>query len=114
MFDISGGKFLLVMIIGLVVLGPKRLPVVVRTFYCWIRMLRLMAKSVQTELARDFNLHEIQGSLKNIEHIDLVDLCPDLKEPYNKLKKKEKNIVVDNSYAEDDSNQFTDNAVRSR
>ena len=46
MFDIGFSELLLVFVIGLVVLGPKRLPVAVKTVVGWIRALRSLASSV--------------------------------------------------------------------
>ena len=43
MFDIGFSELLLVFIIGLVVLGPQRLPVAVKTVAGWIRALRSLA-----------------------------------------------------------------------
>ncbi|REI01655.1 MULTISPECIES: Sec-independent protein translocase protein TatB, partial [Bacteria] len=52
MFDIGFSELLLVLVIGLVVLGPERLPVAVRTVSGWIRALRSLAASVQHELSQ--------------------------------------------------------------
>lgn len=49
MFDIGFSELLLVFIIGLVVLGPQRLPVAVKTVAGWIRALRSLATTVQNE-----------------------------------------------------------------
>lgn len=46
MFDIGFSELLLVFIIGLVVLGPQRLPVAVKTVAGWIRALRSLATTV--------------------------------------------------------------------
>lgn len=64
MFDIGFGELLLVLVIGLVVLGPERLPVAVRTVAGWIRALRSLAASVQNELTQELKLQELQESLK--------------------------------------------------
>ncbi len=53
MFDIGFSELLLVLVIGLVVLGPERLPVAVRTVSGWIRALRSLAASVQHELSQE-------------------------------------------------------------
>ncbi|MFP3367334.1 Sec-independent protein translocase protein TatB, partial [Pseudoalteromonas sp. SIMBA_148] len=39
MFDIGFGELILVLVIGLVVLGPERLPVAVKTVAGWIRVM---------------------------------------------------------------------------
>ena len=74
MFDIGFGELLLVMVIGLVVLGPERLPVAVRTVAGWIRALRSLAASVQNELSQELKLQELQDSLKKAESAGLQNL----------------------------------------
>ncbi|NHX33969.1 twin-arginine translocase subunit TatB, partial [Escherichia coli] len=56
MFDIGFSELLLVAVIGLVVLGPERLPVAVRTVAGWIRAMRSMAANVQNELSQELKL----------------------------------------------------------
>jgi sec-independent protein translocase protein TatB len=70
-FDIGFSELLLVFVIGLVVLGPERLPVAVRTVAGWIRTLRSMAASVQNELNQELKLQELQDSLKKAEEAGL-------------------------------------------
>ncbi len=67
MFDIGFGELLLVFIVGLVVLGPQRLPVAVRTVASWIRTLRSLATTVQNELTQELKLQEFAESLKKVE-----------------------------------------------
>lgn len=67
MFDIGFSELLLVFIIGLVVLGPQRLPVAVKAVAGWIRALRSLATTVQNELTQELKLQEFQDSLKKVE-----------------------------------------------
>ncbi|STQ78268.1 Sec-independent protein translocase protein TatB [Hafnia alvei] len=80
------GELLLVMVIGLVVLGPERLPVAVRTVAGWIRALRSLAASVQNELSQELKLQELQDSLKKAESAGLQNLTPELKASMDELK----------------------------
>lgn len=87
MFDIGFSELLLVMVIGLVVLGPERLPVAVRTVVGWIRALRSLASSVQNELVQEMKLQELQDSLKKVEQAsNLQNLSPELKASMDELK----------------------------
>ncbi|AOM42470.1 Sec-independent protein translocase protein TatB [Xenorhabdus hominickii] len=80
MFDIGFSELLLVMVIGLVVLGPERLPIAVKTVVGWIRVLRAMAANVQNELSQELKLKELQDSLKKMEEkVDMQSLSPELK-----------------------------------
>ncbi|WP_114194880.1 Sec-independent protein translocase protein TatB [Edaphovirga cremea] len=86
MFDIGFGELVLVMVIGLVVLGPERLPVAVRTVAGWIRALRSLAATVQTELSQELKLQELQDSLKKAEEAGLKNLTPELKASMDELR----------------------------
>lgn len=61
MFDIGFSELLLVFIIGLVVLGPQRLPVAVKTVAGWIRALRSLATTVQNELTQELKTPGVSG-----------------------------------------------------
>ena len=56
MFDIGFSELLLVFVIGLIVLGPQRLPVAVKTVVGWVRALRSLATTVQNELAAELEM----------------------------------------------------------
>ncbi|MGL9760014.1 MAG: Sec-independent protein translocase protein TatB [Symbiopectobacterium sp.] len=86
MFDIGFSELVLVMVIGLVVLGPKRLPIAVKTIAGWIRTLRSLASAVQNELTQELKLQELQDSLKKMEQASLKNLSPELKASMDKLK----------------------------
>ncbi|TQI78318.1 sec-independent protein translocase protein TatB [Serratia fonticola] len=86
MFDIGFSELLLILVIGLVVLGPERLPVAVRTVAGWIRALRSLAASVQNELSQELKLQELQESLKKAEKAGLQNLTPELKASMDELK----------------------------
>jgi len=85
-FDIGFSELLLVLVIGLVVLGPERLPVAVRTVAGWIRTLRAMAASVQNELTQELKLQELQDSLKKAEEAGLKNISPEIKASMDELK----------------------------
>ncbi|AWH88622.1 Sec-independent protein translocase protein TatB [Limnobaculum parvum] len=86
MFDIGFGEIVLVLIIGLVVLGPERLPVAVKTVTGWIRAMRSLASSVQNELTQELKLQELKESLKKAEQAGLQNLSPELKASMDELK----------------------------
>lgn len=86
MFDIGFSELALVFVIGLVVLGPQRLPVAVRTVMGWIRALRALATNVQNELAQELKIQELQDGLKKIEQASKDSLSPELKASVEELK----------------------------
>jgi len=85
-FDIGFSELILVMIVGLVVLGPERLPVAVKTVAGWIRAMRSLAASVQNELTQELKLQELQDSIKKVEKSALQDLSPELKASMDELR----------------------------
>ena len=86
MFDIGFGELILVMVIGLVVLGPERLPVAVKTVAGWVRVLRSMAANVQNELTQELKLQELQDNLKKMEEQAGTIISPELKASMDELK----------------------------
>lgn len=87
MFDIGFSELLLVAVIGLVVLGPERLPVAVRTVAGWIRAMRSLAANVQNELTQELKLQELQETLKKVEEkAGMEALSPELKQSMDELR----------------------------
>ncbi len=86
MFDIGFSELLLVFVIGLIVLGPQRLPVAVKTVVSWIRTLRSLAATVQNEITQELKLQEFQESLKKVEKASLDNLTPELKASMDELR----------------------------
>jgi len=86
-FDIGFSELVLVFVIGLIVLGPQRLPVAVKTVVGWIRAIRSLAANVQHELAQELKLQELQESLKKVEEAGRGTLSPELKESMEELRK---------------------------
>jgi len=85
-FDIGFGELLVVFVVGLIVLGPQRLPVAVRTIAGWVRALRSLATTVQNELTQELKLQEFQDSLKKVEKASLDSLTPELKASMDELR----------------------------
>ncbi|WGO83099.1 Sec-independent protein translocase protein TatB [Arsenophonus apicola] len=107
MLDIGFSELLLVMIIGLVVLGPERLPIAVKTVAGWIRALRSLAANVQHELSQELKLQELQETLRKAEEkAQLQELSPELKQSMEELREStellKKNYQSSNSRIEEE------------
>lgn len=87
MFDVSFGELLLVFIIGLIVLGPARLPTAVKTVVGWINALRRLSASVQLELNKELKLQELQDSLKQAEQSGINNISPEIQASIDELKR---------------------------
>lgn len=86
MFDIGFSELALIFLIGLVVLGPKRLPIAIRTVMGWVSTIRGLASNVQNELAQELKLQELQESIKKAEQLNLSNLSPELAKTVSELK----------------------------
>lgn len=95
MFDIGFSELVLILIVGLVVLGPQRLPVAIRTVMGWVRTIRGMAANVQNELNQELKLQELQESIKKAEHLNLQQLSPELGKTVEELKASAQKIKAD-------------------
>lgn len=95
MFDIGFSELVLVFIVGLVVLGPQRLPVAIRTVMGWVRTIRGLAANVQNELAQELKLQELQESIKKAEHLNLKALSPELAQTVEELKQSADKMKAD-------------------
>jgi len=73
MFDISGLELLVIMVIALLVIGPKDLPVAIRTVTTVVRKVRGMANEFQRgldEIAREAGVDEIKRSVDDVVTYD--------------------------------------------
>ena len=108
MFDIGFSELLLVFVIGLIVLGPQRLPVAVKTVAGWVRALRSLASTVQNELAQELKLQEFQESLKKVEKASMDNLTPELKASMDELREAAESMK--RSYSVHDPEKASDEA----
>lgn len=95
MFDIGFSELALIFLIGLVVLGPKRLPIAIRTVMGWVSTLRGLAANVQNELAQELKLQELQESIKKAEQLNLSKLSPELAQTVSELKQSAEKMQQD-------------------
>ncbi|WP_299019874.1 Sec-independent protein translocase protein TatB [uncultured Photobacterium sp.] len=87
MFDIGFWELILISVVGLVVLGPERLPVAIRSVSRWVGAARNMANSVKDEISQELKIQELQENLKKAEQMGMQDLSPDLNNSVDELKK---------------------------
>ena len=74
MFDIGFFELLLVLLVGLVVLGPKKLPEAIKSISRSLLWLKKQANRSKQEMAKAFCLNEIYQDSRNEEILkDLED-----------------------------------------
>jgi len=86
MFDIGFWELMLIGIMGLVVLGPERLPVAIRTIKSWVTGVRKFSDTVKSELTEELRIHELHANLKKAEQADMTNLSPEIAESVKSLK----------------------------
>lgn len=67
MFDIGFFELLVIAIVGLVVIGPERLPETVRSVSLWIGRLKRSLRETRSELEKQIGADDIRRQLHNEE-----------------------------------------------
>lgn len=67
MFDIGFAELLLIAVLGLIIIGPQRLPEVIRGISLWIGRLRRGFANLKQEMEREFHLDDVRLQLHNEE-----------------------------------------------
>ncbi|GLS92630.1 sec-independent protein translocase protein TatB [Psychromonas marina] len=96
MFDIGFWEIALISIVGLVVLGPERLPTAIRSVMQWINTAKGMANAVKSEITEELKLHELNEMNENMIKASkdgLQSLDPDLQESINEMKKSAQDLA---------------------
>ena len=111
MFDIGFSELVLIFIVGLVVLGPQKMPIAIRTVMGWIRTIRGLAANVQNELAQELKLQELKDSIKKAEALNLSSLSPELSKTVEELKQSAQQMQESLNTAKNDITKLTDEQV---
>jgi sec-independent protein translocase protein TatB len=90
MFDIGFFELLIITVVGLVVLGPERLPGAIRSTMKSVRSIKGMANGFRQEVEQQFKIHELHENLKKAEQQNLENLSPE-------LQKSVKNLILKSS-----------------
>ena len=86
MFDIGFWELILIAIMGLVILGPDRLPIAIRTVRNWVTGARKFSDTVKLELTEELRVHELHANLKKAEQTNLQNLSPEVAESLRTLQ----------------------------
>ncbi|WP_286263591.1 Sec-independent protein translocase protein TatB [Thalassotalea atypica] len=86
MFDIGFWELMIIAVISLIVLGPERLPVALRTLRGWVSSVRDFSNSVKTELKEELRIHELHEDLKKAEQSGMKNLSPEIEESVKSLQ----------------------------
>lgn len=93
MFDIGFWELVLISIIALVVLGPERLPVAMRTVMRWIHTAKEMADTVKEDISQELKLHEMNEKIIKASKQKLGDLDPQLQQSIDEIKQAAQEVT---------------------
>ncbi|RPH19874.1 MAG: twin-arginine translocase subunit TatB [Alteromonadaceae bacterium TMED7] len=109
MFDTGFWELILIGIIGLIVLGPERLPVAIRTVGSWIKSVRDFSDKVKSDLNEELKINELEGYSKKDSPINLQKLSLEISDSLKDIQEtsvsvpdifKEQDIIIDIKEAE--------------
>ncbi len=89
MFDIGFAELLLIAVVGLLVIGPERLPSTIRTISLWIGRFRRSFNEIRSEIEREVGADDIRRQLHN------ESIMASLNEGRNALERQAKQISDD-------------------
>lgn len=91
MFDVGFAELVLMGIVGLLVLGPERLPVAIRHIGLWVGRLKRSYRQIRADVEREIGADEIRRQLHNEEVMQSLNASKDelakVQEIGNELKK---------------------------
>lgn len=99
MFDIGFWELLLVSLVGLLVLGPERLPAALRAVQRGVHKVKSFGSSVQAELNHELRIKELHEHLRKAEALDAEQLSPELQRSMSELRQAA--AAVQRPYAKD-------------
>lgn len=72
MFDIGFWELVLVAVVGLLVLGPERLPTAIRTGSLWLNRFRRAFSDIKRDIERELGTDELKRDLHNQRIMDTL------------------------------------------
>ena len=72
MFDIGGWEILIIAVVGLIVIGPERLPDVARTVGRWVGRIRRFIVNVKTDIDKEIQQEELKKAIERDAGLDEI------------------------------------------
>jgi len=96
MFDIGFWELVIISIVALLVVGPERLPGLIRDVGRWARAVRRFVVQTRQELERELQFDEEKDLLSSLRDVDeLMDIAPD-REQREQREKRDSNRLPGN------------------
>jgi len=105
MFDIGFWEIMLISVIGLVVLGPQRLPIAIKSVVKWVNTAKNMANSVKKEISQELDLHEMNENMIKATKQGFDTIDPELKASIDEMKSNVKDLTRPYEYDGDEAIQ---------
>lgn len=112
MFDIGFWELVVISVLGLLVLGPERLPGAVRTVGSWVKTIRSAANSVKEELSHELKVQEMHDNLKKAEQQGMDNISPELKESIDTLREAAESVTRPYAKVEDKLPEVAEKIVK--
>ncbi|MFW1678657.1 Sec-independent protein translocase protein TatB [Pontibacter sp. JAM-7] len=81
MFDIGFTELLIVAVVALIVLGPEKLPMAVRTLGLWVGRIRRSVANIQSEISEELRLDELRRQA-SMEKDELERELNEMRQPF--------------------------------
>lgn len=91
MFDIGFWELSLIVIVALVVVGPERLPKLIRVTGLWLGRANASLQSIRSEISNELRAEELKQALNKTVDVDLPDLNETISLDDTKPKDKDGN-----------------------
>ena len=85
-------ELLVIAVVGLLVLGPERLPGAIRSVMRTVNSVKQFGQQMQAELSENLRVHELHQKLKQAEQKGFVDLTDEEKAAVAELKKAAEDV----------------------
>jgi sec-independent protein translocase protein TatB len=73
MFDIGFSELILIAVVGLLVIGPERLPETIRVTTRWLRNIRRSFEQAKREVEQELGVNDIKRELHNEEVLNALN-----------------------------------------
>lgn len=94
MFDIGFAEILIVSVVALLVLGPDKLPVAVKTCGMWIGRIKRSVTSIQHEISEELRIEELRRTT-SISKEELEKELSEMRKPFKAAAKDVEAAVTD-------------------
>jgi sec-independent protein translocase protein TatB len=90
MFDIGFWELALIAVVGLLVIGPERLPKVARTVGLWVGRMRGFVMSVKADIDKELRAEELKKLIDDQAHSSGVhEILEETRETFREVEKQD-------------------------